>query len=156
MTEYVISDPHFYHKLMADQRGFANVDKMNYHIIKSINQVVSKHDKLYVLGDISFANKEKTKYVIDQINGKLILVMGNHDRSGSDQWFYDVGFDTVIRGGLWLNGVLLTHEPIPEYFSSILNIHGHTHEYKAKGLKINVCVEALKYIPARLDELISH
>ena len=54
---------------------------MNETIITNWNSVVGKDDLIYHLGDFAFCYKrELVKAVRDRLNGKIILISGNHDR----------------------------------------------------------------------------
>jgi len=162
--EYLATDPHFGHKniLTLENRPFKSIQEMDKYIISSYNSVVSKFDTLYILGDFSFGNKEYTKNIVQQLNGRKILVMGNHCRRKSKKWFHDVGFDSVIDGGLFLRDKFLcTHEPTNKIDTSekltpdsIVNIHGHTHSVELDSdVHINICPEVSGYKPISLDKL---
>lgn len=75
-------------------RDFDSVDHMDKTIIDNINKYVTKHDELYILGDVSFhSNREKNhiKELYSQINCKnMHLILGNHDhliRSNINDYF---------------------------------------------------------------------
>lgn len=79
---YYISDLHFYHKNMLnklDCRNFKNIEEMNKFMIKQWNEKVKKNDEVVVLGDFSFGNYNDTLKIINQLNGKIFLIKGNHD-----------------------------------------------------------------------------
>lgn len=50
-------------------------------LIHRINEKISKYDELYILGDVSMGNKYSTEILLDKINGKKHLILGNHDNS---------------------------------------------------------------------------
>ena len=52
---------------------------MNQEIIKRWNSVVSKNDIVYHLGDFAFGNKNFIESIVNQLNGKIYLILGNHD-----------------------------------------------------------------------------
>jgi calcineurin-like phosphoesterase family protein len=58
---FMISDMHFGHKniMLYEVRPFKSVEDMDNSIIQNWNKVVGKNDKVFVLGDVSFYNKEK-------------------------------------------------------------------------------------------------
>ena len=39
---------------------------------------ISKHDIVYILGDVSFVSSDDTKKILEKLNGKH-LIIGNHD-----------------------------------------------------------------------------
>ena len=73
---FVIADLHFSHKniIEYEKRPFENVQQMNETIIKKWNSVVSKNDTVFVLGDVSFTNKEETKEIVSRLNGRKVLI----------------------------------------------------------------------------------
>ena len=50
---FIISDLHFGHRNMAFHRGFQSVEEHDQHIIDCWNNVVTKGDTVWILGDIS-------------------------------------------------------------------------------------------------------
>lgn len=73
------SDRHFWHHKAAKFRGFSSVTEMNAALIKAHNDRVAPDDTVYDLGDFSFAGTSKTIEVLEQLNGRIHLVPGNHD-----------------------------------------------------------------------------
>jgi len=156
---YITSDHHFYHKniIKYENRPFESLDHMHEYMIDKWNKTITKYDTVYHLGDFLFGNKEQAKAIVSQLNGKIILVKGNHDRHKSAKWWRDCGFSDVIDGGIILDEYwLLSHEPM--YITETMpyiNIHGHTHSMKMNGLShYNVCVEHHDYTPIRFDSII--
>ncbi len=54
---------------------------MNAEMIRKWNEKIEKNDRVYHLGDISLASPEDTKDILNQLNGKIYLILGNHDKS---------------------------------------------------------------------------
>lgn len=83
IMRYYIADLHFYHAALnerMDRRGFANVEEMNEYMINKWNRKVRKNDEVVIIGDFSWGNAEETSQLTRQLNGKLYLIQGNHDR----------------------------------------------------------------------------
>ena len=93
---FLTADMHFGHSniLKYENRPFDSIEAMDTALIKNWNNVVSKRNTVFVAGDVSFYNKEKTAQVIQQLFGKKILIKGNHDER-NNQWWMDVGFHAV-------------------------------------------------------------
>lgn len=162
--EWLISDTHFGHKniIKYSNRPFANTEEMDKKLIENWNNTVSKQDTIYHLGDVSFANKEKTIQIIDQLNGRKILIMGNHDFStGTVKWWKDV-FDVVIPYPIILKEhFILSHEPVSYLSGSVpfVNIHGHTHDdstFTISSNRYSVCVEQIGYKPILFTDVIRY
>lgn len=64
---YFISDLHFGHFniIRYDNRPFNSVDEMDKVLIDNWNSVVSDDDTIYILGDISWHNEEKTVQIFN-------------------------------------------------------------------------------------------
>jgi len=79
---FFISDTHFYHKnvIKYSNRPFDSVDQMNACLIDNWNSKVGKTDDVYFLGDFSFGTKEETQNIINNLNGKKHMILGNHDK----------------------------------------------------------------------------
>lgn len=79
---YYIADTHFFHAALnekMDRRGFGSVEEMNEYMIGQWNKKVRKKDEVVILGDFSFGGVEETTALLDRLQGKLHLILGNHD-----------------------------------------------------------------------------
>lgn len=162
---------HLGHNAIAKMRGFENSDEHDDYLIKQWNKVVHKRDTIYILGDITMENS-KHYYKLDQLNGRKIVVLGNHDR------YQDVkellNYVDGVAGMVDYKGCALTHSPIHvnEIGSYKYNIHAHIHNnelhefhasdsYNDKGFQIKptkhkyICVDAhnIGYVPMTLEEI---
>lgn len=63
-----------------DRRGFADVEEMNEYMIRRWNGKVRKRDEVVIIGDFSWGDAEETNQVLERLNGRLFLIVGNHDR----------------------------------------------------------------------------
>ncbi len=155
---FVVSDHHFGHKniILYGNRPFNDLEHMERELIKRHNSVVKKDDVVFFLGDISFANKENTKKIIEKMNGYKILIMGNHDKR-SRGWYLDCGFSEVINYPILFKGYfILSHEPV--YLNGkipYVNIHGHIHgRSMSEDYYVNVSVEQIEYTPVNVGDII--
>ncbi|MFU1794745.1 metallophosphoesterase [Paenibacillus azoreducens] len=155
---YVISDHHFGHQKIIDfeSRPFGTAEEMDEFMIERWNSIVTKQDKVFHLGDFSFYNKDKTKAIVERLNGHKFLIMGNHDRGRSKAWWLDAGFDEVSEYPLvYQSFFILSHEPL--YMNKhmpYVNIHGHIHSQKYEGLHyFNASVEHWDYKPISFEEI---
>lgn len=84
MAIFVISDPHFQHKLVSGLRGFATPEEHDEEVIRQHNKIVKPEDTVYILGDITFSANGKgwahNLGLVDRMNGIKHMVCGNHDR----------------------------------------------------------------------------
>jgi len=63
-----------------DCRGFASIEEMNMYMLKKWNGKVRKNDEVIIIGDLSLGNVKQTNELLSQLNGRLYLITGNHDK----------------------------------------------------------------------------
>ncbi len=160
MGIFLISDPHFDHHNIIEycRRPFNGVDEMNEALINNWNEVVAEKDLVWLLGDVSLGNTERTLSFMHRLNGQKNLIIGNHDRKRSKKFWHRAGFAQVYKDPCEIkteNGLyVLSHEKIwREYLKeNQLNIHGHSHFslVPRKDNYWNVCVENIDYKPVEV------
>lgn len=120
------SDPHFGHKKVAEIRGFWTPEEHDAALIEQWEDQVTKHDTVYVLGDIALSNYSYALDIIKELPGRKHLISGNHDivhpmhtrghsKAELDRWYES--FDTIqpfLRKKLNNTEVLLSHFPYME------------------------------------------
>ena len=95
---YFISDTHFCHKniIKGCNRPFENVTQMNDAMIANWNRVVGSADEVYMLGDFCYKGTiEQTHEILDLLNGKKHLIIGNHDLYLKKQDFNKSAFTSI-------------------------------------------------------------
>ena len=82
MSIWFTSDYHLGHKriISLTDRPFNTVDEMNESIIDTHNIVVKPGDTVYMLGDMVMGGWQQNIPLIGKMNGRKILVTGNHDQ----------------------------------------------------------------------------
>lgn len=175
---FFYSDPHYAHKNIIkycnrqwndgkDGNGEiivtdSNVQEMNASLVSRYNEVVSNDDTVYFLGDVSFGKQENVKEFISQLNGKKLLIKGNHDRYSNDVYI-GAGFSWVYdRPILVKDFIILSHAPLQFLNSNcpFYNVYGHVHDsdmYQTwTRCSCCACVERHGYKPVSLDEVMRH
>lgn len=160
---WFISDLHFGHKNIIQYCGrpFSSVKEMEEKLVENWNRRVKKFDRVFCLGDFALCGKEKIIDLGRQLNGRKILILGNHD-GASLNTYYAAGFEMVSKFPiLWEGRFLLSHEPIND--CPYINIHGHIHDKRIEDCSdtywgviehyINVSVDAINYEPIEFREL---
>lgn len=158
------SDLHFWHNKAAHFREFgdtpADVIRMNEAIIDSWNSQVSMLDRVYLLGDVSFAGTKKTIEVVEQLKGRIILIRGNHDKglTGNVESYFDEVYDLHTAkiaenkpdGTAEVQRIVLCHFPMLVWdrcHHGAWHLHGHSHgscRYPNPDMKImDVGVDAI-------------
>lgn len=118
---YYIADSHFFHENLntkMDYRGFESGEAMNQYMLKKWNDKVRKNDEVVILGDLSWGNAEETNKLLEQLHGRLYLILGNHDRFLKDKEYNASRFEW-IKSYEELNDnkrkIVLCHYPIMCY-----------------------------------------
>ena len=162
------SDNHFYHSniLQYCNRPFADVYEMNDILIDNWNSLISNKDVVYHLGDFGFGATELLKFVRNKLNGYIILVRGNHDRSQQSMLtagFNEVHFKVTVRYQTY--NFLLKHKPLNEEEARLVEketivLCGHIHSKPEDKLRIinnflhyDVGVDPNDYFPVNLDKI---
>jgi len=94
---FFTSDTHFYHKnvIRYSNRPFSSVEEMNEALIEKWNSTVSVKDEVYHLGDVSFSSLGNTLSILDRLNGRKKLILGNHDRTLSKKSDFKSRFEWI-------------------------------------------------------------
>jgi calcineurin-like phosphoesterase family protein len=80
---FFTSDTHFGHAKVIEycKRPFSSVAHMDAELIRRWNYRVQAEDTVYHLGDFSLGKREDIRRYRSYLNGRIILIRGNHDRS---------------------------------------------------------------------------
>lgn len=169
---YYTSDQHYGHGNIIGycNRPFESTADMNDTMVTAHNAIVSPEDDVWMLGDFCFGNAEYIKRTATRLNGRIHIVLGNHDRRPNV--LREVGWDVhrriiIEEGGLRL---FLHHKPLYDQtlWAGIAHYHfcGHVHERwqkaetnhrsdPAKQRIINVGVDVWGFVPRTLEELLA-
>ena len=178
MTEWFTADLHLGHDniIRYCDRPFKTVTDMNQALIENWNARVGSDDTAYLLGDFCMARKrEEVQEYRDQLNGKIILVRGNHDHKITRKVFQPDCFDDLpLEIGPYK--CILAHRPfyppqieVPardqdtnaarqaSYGAFDFVISGHIHEKRLwTGKSFNVGVDKHDFFPLSFEEVLSH
>ncbi len=146
------ADTHFYHrniiKYSAVRNCFTDEFHMNEVIIDNWNKQVKPTDIVYHLGDFAFTNATNAIELLRRLNGKVILISGNHDHKiiKNEEFkslLYNLEFsyhETVIDK---IN-VIMCHYPLRSWNGmsyGSFHLHGHTHgkcQQPGKSLDVGI------------------
>lgn len=158
---FVTSDTHFGHRniLNFEPRPWKDIMEMDEGLINRWNSVVGVNDIVIHVGDVFLCGAKRAEYIASRLNGRKILIMGNHD-SFSKKKYRELGFD--VRDYLYLDDFLFSHYPqhIPALRQAQIssdfkaNIHGHVHsqiDSLDPGVHICVCTELTDYTPIEFE-----
>ena len=186
MARFWTSDTHFGHegilRFEPDNRPFSSVEEMNEVLVERWNAVVSPKDMVYHLGDVAMGKIAESLPVMGRLNGRKVLIPGNHDRvfSGMKQAQrdkfrqpYQEVFDAISREQerthIGPHLVAMCHFPYEgdshgegnDRYSELRPvdeglplIHGHVHgQWKIRGRQFNVGVDVNSLQPVHEDEI---
>ncbi len=135
---FFTSDTHFGHRHILEfcHRPYSSIEEHDAALIENWNSVVGPDDLVFHLGDFGFGGFPFWKEIRDQLNGHIILVIGNHDwknlTAGSKQLFDDC----VSQARILVDGqtVYLNHFPYlcfahqnPTHKDYSIQLYGHVH-----------------------------
>lgn len=139
---YFASDYHFFHSnvIKFDKRPFNHVKEMNEFLIEKWNETVKEDDIVFYLGDLSWSGHKQTKYILDQLSGKIHLILGNHDKMRNILKFKDrfesIGhyMDLYVKDSdvseNFYQHIVMFHYPIYSWNRAHYGswqLHGHCH-----------------------------
>jgi calcineurin-like phosphoesterase family protein len=180
---FFTSDHHFSHTniIRYCNRPFASAEEMNLELISRWNQTVSPDDTVYYLGDFSLS-LDAVENITPQLNGRKLLVMGNHDLCHpvnkkralpAREVYLKHSFESIeLESQIEIAGqlVLLHHFPYltpaaPDKYSNKFDkfrpkneeqwlLCGHIHEkWREQERMINVGVDVWNFSPVAMTKI---
>lgn len=187
MTNYYISDLHIEHDnvIRFDSRPFFDMRDMFFTLKKNWNERVTNNDTVYILGDFIWAKEPYWAQYVSQLNGKKVLIRGNHDPKefsrDTRRLFLDIRDTMEITDGR--RHVILSHYPMlafkGDYNPDCYMLYGHVHKTReaeytrefrdiirkringTRGEPLGQCLHVgcmepyMDYTPRTLDEIIA-
>lgn len=173
------SDLHFCHdrQFLYGPRGFSSIEEHDDIIIENWNKSVRPSDTVYLLGDLMLNDNENGIRKLNQLNGIIYYIRGNHDTTtrcslyrektnmNPLSGFFETSWATIQK----INGYnfYLSHYPtmigsledMSELKKRLLGFSGHTHSknkfYQDIPFMYNVALDAHNNAPVSFDEIIS-
>lgn len=139
MKKYITSDLHFGHrnimKFCPESRARYNNDLefMNQEMIREWNALIGPEDIVYILGDVAFLPVAQAVEIMQQLNGRKILIEGNHDVKLVQHAEFRNCFEKIRQYYSFKhNGtrVIMSHYPFLEWdqmHRGSVHFHGHLH-----------------------------
>ncbi len=125
---------------------------MDRELIRRWNARVKEDDVVIHLGDFAFRGVLKPKDYLDQLNGQIYIVKGNHDSHNDVKSIFTSA--VINYGGIdwWLS-----HRPVAKYK---FNLCGHVHDHwkiKRGGshVIVNVGVDVWDFYPVDINEILA-
>lgn len=170
MKTYITSDLHFGHQNImkfcpvSRARYHNDISYMNEQMVKEWNEIVEPDDLTYILGDFAFLPADKATQYLRRLNGRKILIEGNHDRKLLQDIQFRAEFVEVHKyHDIVYNGtkVVMLHYPIAEWdqmHRGSVHFHGHLHG-NTSGMEdfrcIDVGMDATGWIVLEMEDAIA-
>lgn len=124
---YFTSDTHWWHTNVIKycNRPFKSVEQMNDTLIVNWNSIIGKDDTVFHLGDFCFCGPIKAKEILEQLNGNIILIKGNHDYKSVVKLFDEVY--PQVHLNIEDKSVYLNHYPFASFPENCYQLFGHIH-----------------------------
>lgn len=162
------SDLHFCHdrEFIYKPRGFSSVEEMNEAIIKNFNSLINEEDDLWILGDLMLMDNNKGIEYINKLNGKLHIILGNHDGDSriaiykQIEKIQDIQYAHLLKYKKYQ--FYLSHYPtlMGNYdlqMSKTWCLHGHTHSTDKFGecdKNYNIALDAHDCFPIEIENIL--
>ena len=160
MTIWFTSDTHFGHKniIKYSNRPFETKEEMDFKMIENWNKRVGRADTVYHLGDFCFMDEQSGQSILNRLNGKKHLIIGNHDKAGTrlQGWESISHYKEVSIDGQF---IILCHYAMRVWNKSHHGswmLYGHSHGSlpdDPNALSFDVGVDCHNYQPINMDEI---
>jgi len=157
---FFTSDTHWNHANIINlcRRPFRDVNHMNDMLVENWNSVVTDDDTVFHLGDFALGGSDVWNKVLSRLNGKIYLILGNHDHKNIRQGYMDK-FEAVVpqmQIRIENRSIYLNHYPFLCYGGTyrkpedtVWQLFGHVHS-GPNGTGIDI--DRLKYLfPTQYD-----
>lgn len=153
------ADPHFGHDeiIVYCRRPYINSKRMEIDLVRKYRSVVDpEKDTVYIVGDLTLAGPQHQGYVlhiINQLPGRKIFVMGNHDKLNPFA-YVDLGMESV-HTAYDTGKYILHHDPAAAIMLPNRKwLCGHVHIiFKKIRNIVNVGVDQWGYFPVNEEEI---
>ena len=149
-----VSDPMY--------KNLINITHNEWLVKEVINKYVRNKDDLYILGDVTMANKIASDKFLDRLNGNKRLILGNHDKNIKHSTRFaeitQIKDFTYSRKEYGINiHIVLCHYPMSSWNRRIHGswmLYGHVHgRNKNVGRSLDVGIDAQLWRPLNLYEI---
>lgn len=159
--DYFIADTHFGDEriLRYENRPFASAEEMDKRLTNNWNRMVMPEDTVFFLGDFSCCGAERDRELLSALQGRKILIMGNHDRHRDSETWRNLGFAECVEWPiLYREFYILSHEPV--YLNENMpyaNFYGHVHNNPSyrdvSRQSFCLSAERIDYAPVTFEEI---
>ena len=141
---FITSDTHFGHdrEFLWGPRGFGSYADHDKEVIRRWNEVVQPDDVVYHLGDVMLGDNAYGISCLEQLNGQIKIIPGNHDTPVRLSLYKLLPNVEVLGLAEMLKykkyNFYMSHHPTmtsnlekaPYLRMHLINLYGHTHQQK--------------------------
>ena len=172
MNIFFTADCHFSHDNIRKHcnRPWSNINDHDQGLIENWNKTVGRKDTTYILGDFAMIKKsndgippmKKYRKIIHALNGKKILIIGNHDSMNQETYAcFTKVYDGIRDMTIDRQKITLCHYPMRSWNCSFHgawhffgHVHGRTPEQDGMlSCDVGVDVPEWNYTPVSWDQL---
>ena len=161
MATFFTADTHFGHanilRYCAGTRPFKDLNHMHEVLIANWNAKVGQADTVYHLGDFGFG--PAVRLARKRLNGKIRLILGNHDKFGLEDAGIFQSIDTLKLVDVDGQRIVLCHYAMRTWqFQSkgAWQLYGHSHGNLPDDIVLNSCdvgVDCWNMAPVSIAQL---
>jgi calcineurin-like phosphoesterase family protein len=159
--KWLVADWHFGESRLDRMcRPFASTKDHDEALIRNHNQIVGRDDVVLCVGDVTNKEAPDQLHLVAQLNGRKLLVRGNHDEPHTDEELSKY-FEQVVANGDGLEfeykdvRLYATHYPTQGRHDRF-NIVGHVHgAWRVQLNMLNVGVDNFGYAPCYIDQALA-
>ena len=139
MSIYFTSDLHFGHDrdFIYIPRGYKNFYEHDEDVVRRWNQKINWNDDVYILGDLMLGDNTYGRKILNQLNGQLHIIYGNHDTDVRKDIYNNLRNVVEIMGYAGILKYKKWHFYLSHYVTMTKN-YDDTKKHLAQNL-INLC-----------------
>src|ERR1700688_3030287 len=159
---YFTADEHYNHRNIIKycNRPFDDIDHMRETLIANFNAKVPPNGLTYHLGDIFWqsVSVEDATTILNRLNGRHILVWGNHDSTAEKMKdVFERTADVLLIRQDGAPNIFMSHyahRVWPSSHKGSYHLFGHSHnQLPAYGLSLDVGVDGNNFTPYSISEI---
>lgn len=157
------SDTLFYDNNALIDRPFKYVKEMNEQLIERWNDRIGYRDIVYHLGNFSTGTQNQTKKILQELNGRINLIVGNKDSNSNVLSLRNMLASCNYRLEITVNRYILTLNHYPQrrwnedYKTNSFMLHGycrHDSPPEFGKLTLDVGVDGFSLKPIHFEEIV--
>lgn len=156
IERFAVANTDFFNQKVSVKRKLT-IEENNTTIVENWNRIVSNEDTVFHLGGVSSnVGIEKIKQIINQLNGKKVLIYSERDRFLSAERWLKLGFNEVVKYNLFFgeDGLYLCNK-IEGVYGKLKFIDADKNNYKKhEGRVVSANIDYWDLYPVNFTTLL--